>query len=964
MDEHVKSVPKEYFLDEVRDGFFVPTMMKRSWAAMLSNYAELEDFCRKNGADCFVVWGSMLGAIRHGGFVPWDDDIDVAMLREYYDMIKEAADRGELPGGHWLDDYRTGDVDNTKSRWLDTRDVVRSQEQSAENFGFPFINIIDIDVFDNIPHAGVERDLYEKIVEVIVQIRSNAEELERMSEDDPNIVNKKNELVAQIAKISEVTGYPYDFDDPRIVLQLMCMIEHYSRQIDSGSSGEVTILPYYMNGKTYLFPRRYIKDCIDVDFEYTTVRVPVGYERILKSTWPNYATPYIDYDSHSYPYFREMEKELKDLYGIEFMTYHIYPEEYEQITGSRMEKVSLQEFVRSSLELLKEAHGFLEGAVAGGADGLDDAFFEVLGECQNVAVSIGNRIEKRMVGDSAPMGDGAEEPVREDESVGGTGDSLEGCIRLLEGYCEDVYTAYQKELSIGAGDIAALRGYEAQFDKAFSDIKEKAEVVFLCYMSEHWKSLRTIWESAMADPGVHVTVIPVPYYLKEYDGSIDKDGMILEDTGYPDGVELTSYEEYDMEAEHPDVIIYQCPYDEYSTAMTVHPFYYVSNLYQYTERLVFIPPFYTRDIKAEDKRIRATLKDFICNPGLVYADEIIVQSEGVKDAYTEILSEFVDRELGLPADENADGETDDRKVSLRSNINADKKINAAGTAIKDWESRGRELVRAVASADSSAGVYGEDVGGGDDGSAENGCPTGKYLTLAGEEVQPTVYDRITVIPEDWLRFIRKEDSSFKKILAYYISGSVIYDNEIPELKRAGKILDVIKSYDEEITVLWFTDKYAEEILRSRKPKVWDEYAALMERFKTEGIGILDETGDAGRAATVCTAFYGDAGILMNKCRSLGKPIMWATPGTPVPVPERKDKAVREAADGDNQESGLEGEKAGMTEEIKTNIGGSDEAIAGNDKITENKTDQGQNTDNRVDPSSSVGAQIWQAIKDF
>ena len=35
--EDIKNIPKEYFLDEVRDGFFVPSMMKRSWAAMLSN---------------------------------------------------------------------------------------------------------------------------------------------------------------------------------------------------------------------------------------------------------------------------------------------------------------------------------------------------------------------------------------------------------------------------------------------------------------------------------------------------------------------------------------------------------------------------------------------------------------------------------------------------------------------------------------------------------------------------------------------------------------------------------------------------------------------------------------------------------------------------------------------------------------------------------------------------------------
>ncbi len=869
MDDRIKNIPKEYFLDEVRDGFFVPSMMKRSWAAMLSNYKELEEFCLANGADCFVVWGSILGAIRHGGFVPWDDDIDVAMLREYYDMVKEAADSGKLPGDHWLDDYRTGDVDNTKSRWLDTRATVRNQEESADNYGFPFINIIDIDVFDNIPHQGAERDLYEEIITVIVSIRNNVQKLDGADLSDPEVNRRWAELVGQIKKISEITGYKYDFDDPRVIMQLMGMIEHYCKNNGGGSSGEVSILPYYMKGKSYIFPKRYIRDCIDVDFEYTTVRVPVGYERLLRTTWPNYATPYIDYDSHSYPYYREMERELRENYGFEFMTYHLYPEEYERITGSRLEKQSLDAFVHDSLDILKEAHSFLESRVTEG--GMDDTFFEVLGECQNVAVSIGDRVEKRMLRPVDECGDGTGVTAKADIAVGEETCDVESIVASLEHYCEDVYAAYQKELSIDPSDIAKLRSYEDHFDTVFRDINEKAEVVFLCYMTEHWKSLHTVWESAMADESVHVTVIAVPYYLKENDGSINKDEMIIED-GYPPEVELTPYDQYDMETEHPDVIIFQCPYDQYSTAVSVHPYYYVSNLYQYTEKLVFIPPFYTRDIQEQDKRIRSTLRDFICNPGLIYADQVIVQSEGVKKAYEEILSGFITEELGETA-------------AVTEAVRAGEKIIAIGTSIHDWEHRGRDLIGF------SDGGEGDDLSPSDERDSKDDALSSseerdsealyKYFTITGEEAFATMYDRVTWLPSGWARYIQREDGSFKKILIYYISGSTVYDHELPEIKRAGRALDLMKTRGDDIAVIWFTDKYAEEILKSRKPKIWDAYVALMERFKSEEIGILDDSGDADRAAAICAGFYGDAGILMNKCRNLGKPVMWTTPGTPV-----------------------------------------------------------------------------------
>ena len=75
---------EEYFLEENRDGFLVSQDMKRAWAAQLEVLEEVKRVCAILDIKFYADWGTLLGAVRHHGFIPWDDDMDIAMLRIDY----------------------------------------------------------------------------------------------------------------------------------------------------------------------------------------------------------------------------------------------------------------------------------------------------------------------------------------------------------------------------------------------------------------------------------------------------------------------------------------------------------------------------------------------------------------------------------------------------------------------------------------------------------------------------------------------------------------------------------------------------------------------------------------------------------------------------------------------------------------------------------------------------------------
>ena len=90
--------PDSFFEEEDHLGFHIDRTRKEIWAVELDMLYELDRVCKKLNVQYFLDGGTLLGAVRDGHFIPWDDDIDVCMLREDYDrFIRLAPKEFEAP---------------------------------------------------------------------------------------------------------------------------------------------------------------------------------------------------------------------------------------------------------------------------------------------------------------------------------------------------------------------------------------------------------------------------------------------------------------------------------------------------------------------------------------------------------------------------------------------------------------------------------------------------------------------------------------------------------------------------------------------------------------------------------------------------------------------------------------------------------------------------------------------------
>ena len=233
----------------------------------LEMLAEVNRICEKCGIKYVIIAGTLLGAVRHGGYIPWDDDADVAMMREEYEKFRKACET-ELDHSRFV----FQDHKNTPGyRWgyakLRRKDTIFLREHQEH---MPYMQGIFIDIFplDNVPNNYALRCIHN--FECFCVRKLLWSEVGKYAHPMP-LMRKWYALLSKIP-----VKIPF------------AMLDGISKQNSKKKTTMVRILMFPTANKTYGYERKWYEERTLIKFEGMELQAPKEYQEYLSFKFGNY----------------------------------------------------------------------------------------------------------------------------------------------------------------------------------------------------------------------------------------------------------------------------------------------------------------------------------------------------------------------------------------------------------------------------------------------------------------------------------------------------------------------------------------------------------------------------------------------------------------------------------------------------------------------------------------------------
>ena len=280
------NIDGDYLREEIRNEYTVSSEMKRVWAVELDLLYEFQKVCEKHKLIYYACGGTLLGAIRHEGFIPWDDDIDLMMPRKDYDKLCKVASE-EFKSPYF---FQNDDTDYGFSRdFARLRNSSTTGIQKLElNSKVPYNQGIFIDIFplDNVPDEDEKKRTYLSRIKKVYDLRVTLFRLSIYFVDDNQehtIRKKARNFVGNILR--------WFFLKFKIKNPFLKKYKNIARKYNNITTKQWGLLWFYGSNRRadWTIWNKADFELIEIKkFEFMNINVPSGYENILTHQYGNW----------------------------------------------------------------------------------------------------------------------------------------------------------------------------------------------------------------------------------------------------------------------------------------------------------------------------------------------------------------------------------------------------------------------------------------------------------------------------------------------------------------------------------------------------------------------------------------------------------------------------------------------------------------------------------------------------
>ena len=241
-------------------------------AVLLEILSEIDRVCKRNNIKYVLAFGTLLGAVRHKGFIPWDDDLDIWMMRDDYDRFIRAC-KNDLGSRYFLSCFVT-----EREYPYDFAKVMKKKTVYLEEWSrYRKIHkgiYVDIFPLDNVKLGtyGIQR----RVFSFFRRARWRAIDKKCMPRDEW----KKSE----VKRITWFTAPLSVLGNVRLHVIMERIMRHYNR--NSKCQYVYTMCHPYSSYR--LFKKEWFEETIDLEFEGMSFPCPKDYKKILKQAYGNY----------------------------------------------------------------------------------------------------------------------------------------------------------------------------------------------------------------------------------------------------------------------------------------------------------------------------------------------------------------------------------------------------------------------------------------------------------------------------------------------------------------------------------------------------------------------------------------------------------------------------------------------------------------------------------------------------